>query len=40
MVDLINSFCVRSGQEKVMDPACGGGTFLVRAYARKRELAP
>ncbi|MBM4285051.1 MAG: SAM-dependent methyltransferase [Deltaproteobacteria bacterium] len=40
VVDLINSFCIRTGQEKVMDPACGGGTFLVRAYARKRELAP
>ena len=23
-----------------MDPACGGGTFLVRAYARKKELSP
>ncbi len=40
VVDLINSFCIRNGEEKVMDPACGGGTFLVRAYARKRELAP
>ncbi|MCD6395659.1 MAG: SAM-dependent DNA methyltransferase [Planctomycetes bacterium] len=40
VVDLINSFCIRDGHEKVMDPACGGGTFLVRAYARKRELAP
>jgi len=40
VVDLINSFCVRTGKEKVMDPACGGGTFLVRAYARKRELGP
>lgn len=40
VVDLINSFCIRSGSEAIMDPACGGGTFLVRAYARKRELAP
>jgi len=40
VVDLINSFCVRTGKEKIMDPACGGGTFLVRAYARKRELSP
>ncbi len=40
VVDLINSFCITSGHEKVLDPACGGGTFLVRAYARKRELAP
>ena len=40
VVDLINSFGIRSGAESVMDPACGGGTFLVRAYARKRELSP
>ena len=40
VVDLINSFCIHSGTEAVMDPACGGGTFLVRAYARKKELSP
>lgn len=40
VVDLINSFCIHNGKEKVMDPACGGGTFLVRAYARKRDLNP
>lgn len=39
VVDLINSFCIRNGDAKVLDPACGGGTFLVRAYARKRVLA-
>lgn len=39
VVDLINSFCIHNGKEKVLDPACGGGTFLVRAYARKRVLA-
>ncbi|MDP2824172.1 MAG: N-6 DNA methylase [Sulfuritalea sp.] len=39
VVDLINSFCINDGAAKVLDPACGGGTFLVRAYARKRELA-
>jgi N-6 DNA Methylase len=40
VVDIINSFCIRSGEDKIMDPGCGGGTFLVRAYARKRHLAP
>lgn len=40
VVDLINSFAIRTGDETLIDPACGGGTFLVRAYARKRELAP
>jgi methylase of polypeptide subunit release factors len=40
VVDLINAFCLRNGDEAVLDPACGGGTFLVRAYVRKRELQP
>lgn len=40
VVDLINSFCMRTGGESVLDPACGGGTFLVRAYARQRDLQP
>lgn len=40
VVDLINSFCIRNGDEKIIDPACGGGTFLVRAYARKRNILP
>jgi hypothetical protein len=38
VVDLINSFSVRSGKDVVLDPSCGGGTFLVRAYNRKRFL--
>ncbi len=40
VVDLINAFCIRHGEDRVMDPGCGGGTFLVRAYARKRHLTP
>lgn len=39
VVDLINAFCIRKPDARVMDPACGGGTFLVRAYARKRALS-
>ena len=39
VVDLINAFCIRDANAVVMDPACGGGTFLVRAYARKKYLA-
>ena len=38
VVDLINAFCIRTADDQVLDPACGGGTFLVRAYARKRAL--
>jgi type I restriction-modification system DNA methylase subunit len=39
VVDLINSFCIREPEVTVLDPACGGGTFLVRAYQRKRDLS-
>jgi methylase of polypeptide subunit release factors len=37
-VDLINSFCIRNAGDTVLDPACGSGSFLVRAYYRKRNL--
>lgn len=39
VVDLINAFCIREPNSTVLDPACGGGTFLVRAYQRKSDLA-
>lgn len=38
IVDLINSFAIRKGDEVIMDPACGSGTFLIRAYHRKQWL--
>lgn len=37
-VDLINSFCIRSAETVALDPACGSGSFLVRAYYRKRAM--
>jgi methylase of polypeptide subunit release factors len=37
-VDLINVFCIRAPGDTVLDPACGSGSFLVRAYYRKRHL--
>ena len=40
VVDLINGFCIRSGEDTILDPACGSGSFLVRAYYRKRQLSP
>ncbi len=40
VVDLINAFAIRQGEDVMLDPGCGGGTFLVRAYARKRRLSP
>jgi type I restriction-modification system DNA methylase subunit len=37
-VDIINSFCIRRADSVVLDPACGSGSFLVRAYYRKRAM--
>jgi len=37
-VDLINSFCIRKADAIALDPACGSGSFLVRAYYRKRTM--
>ena len=39
IVDLINTFTIREPRAIVLDPSCGGGTFLVRAYILKRELS-
>ncbi len=38
LVDLIVSFCVRNGEDYVMDPTCGTGTFLIRSYHKLRNL--
>ncbi len=40
VVDLMLSLAIPDGLGKVLDPATGGGTFLVRAYERKRQLHP
>ncbi|MEB3755803.1 MAG: N-6 DNA methylase [Desulfurococcales archaeon] len=39
VVDLILGFTIKHPDAKVLDPSCGSGTFLVRAYQRKRYLA-
>jgi len=36
IVDLILQFCIKHESDKVFDPSCGSGTFLVRAYQYKR----
>ncbi len=36
IVDLILRFCLNYEKDKVFDPACGAGTFLVRAYQHKK----
>ena len=40
VVDIINTFCIKSANDKVADFGCGAGTFLVRAYARMKYLSP
>ncbi len=36
VVDLMNEFAIPDANTTVLDPACGGGTFLVRAYSKAR----
>ncbi|HHT9117451.1 MAG TPA: HsdM family class I SAM-dependent methyltransferase [Candidatus Hypogeohydataceae bacterium YC38] len=38
LVDFINAFCVRSVEDKILDPTCGTGTFLIRAYEKLKHL--
>ncbi len=40
IVDLILGFCLDKEEDKVFDPACGTGTFLVRAYKYKQLQNP
>lgn len=36
VVDLILKFCLKHEDDKLLDPSCGAGTFLVRAYQHKK----
>jgi hypothetical protein len=38
VVDLILCFCLKQEMDKVFDPSCGAGTFLVRAYQHKKQM--
>jgi len=38
IAELIVKWCVRSPSDRVLDPGCGSGTFLVQAYWRLIEL--
>lgn len=38
VVDLILSFCLHHEDDRILDPACGAGTFLVRAYQHKKMM--
>ena len=39
IIDIINAFCIRRAGDTIIDPACGSGSFLVRAYHRKAWLS-
>jgi hypothetical protein len=39
IIDIINAFCIRRAGDIVIDPSCGSGSFLVRAYHRKAWLS-
>ena len=39
LVDFIIAFCVRNQDDRVLDPTCGTGTFLIRAYDRLKRMA-
>jgi len=36
VVDIILRFCLNDIEDKILDPSCGAGTFLVRAYQHKK----
>ncbi|MCX8192691.1 MAG: N-6 DNA methylase [Nitrososphaeria archaeon] len=38
IAELITKWCIRSSDDKVLDPAVGSGTFLVKAYSRLKNL--
>lgn len=38
VVDLILKFCLKHEDNKILDPSCGAGTFLVRAYQHKKMM--
>ena len=40
VVDLMLGFTVVNAKNNLIDPACGSGTYLVRAYSRKKYLDP
>ena len=38
VVDLILKFCMLHEEDTIVDPSCGAGTFLVRAYQHKKMM--
>ncbi|MFX1486929.1 MAG: class I SAM-dependent DNA methyltransferase [Promethearchaeota archaeon] len=40
VADLINAFCIKTGNETIADFSCGEGIFLIRAYSMLKYLDP
>ena len=38
IIELITEICIKSPNDKVLDPSCGSGGFLVKAYLKLRDL--
>jgi len=38
IIELISEMCIKSPNDKVLDPACGSGGFLVKAYHKLKDL--
>jgi len=38
IIELITEMCIKSPNDKVLDPACGSGGFLVKAYHKLKDL--
>ena len=38
IIELITGMCIKSPDDKVLDPACGSGGFLVKAYLKLKDL--
>ncbi|MBO3757966.1 MAG: N-6 DNA methylase, partial [Candidatus Brockarchaeota archaeon] len=38
IVELITEMCIKSPNDRVLDPACGSGGFLVKAYHKLKDL--
>ncbi|MEM4142827.1 MAG: N-6 DNA methylase [Candidatus Bathyarchaeia archaeon] len=38
IVELITELCIKSANDKVLDPSCGSGSFLVKAYHKLKDL--
>lgn len=40
IAELITKWCIREPTDNILDPACGSGTFLVKAYNQLKSMAP